>query len=126
MLELVAQHVAHKTDDVTFELDEYRDAEGHTMLLAHLLVHQWSAQSLKRIRRDWAAFRPTITLPLFALPKHSPDDPGYQKWERFVTLMGWRPTGQQVRCLDGIERPLFIHTRVPNGLVLPDNQSKSE
>jgi hypothetical protein len=40
----------------------------------------------------------------------APSDPAYDKWERFVTMFGWRPTGQQVLCLDGIERPLFIHT----------------
>lgn len=40
----------------------------------------------------------------------APSDPAYDKWLRFVTMFGWRPTGQQVLCLDGIERPLFIHT----------------
>jgi hypothetical protein len=35
------------------------------------------------------------------------DDP---KWRKFVTLVGFRPTGQQVLCHDGIERPLYIHT----------------
>ncbi|WP_316235069.1 MULTISPECIES: hypothetical protein [unclassified Bradyrhizobium] len=109
-MEYVGTHYAHKTDYVTFALDEYRGAEGQQMLLAHLHVHQWSPSSLKRIRHDWALFREAIPVPLFALPMLSTEDPAYPKWERFVTSMGWRPTNQQVLCLDGIERPLFTHT----------------
>lgn len=109
-MKLVAQHVAHKDADCTFELDEYRNDAGEQMLLAHLRVHQWSPAAARRIKRAWALFRTAVTAPLFALPQLSPDDPAYGKWERFVKLMGWRPTGQLVGCLDGIKRPLFIHT----------------
>jgi hypothetical protein len=98
------RHVAHDTDYCTLELDEYRDAAGAQMLLAHLDVHKWSASSLRRIKGDWTVFRQAVTTPLFAHPLH--DDP---KWEKFVTLMGWRPFST-VLCHDGIERPLFIHT----------------
>jgi hypothetical protein len=108
-MELVTRHLAHDDSYCTFELDEYRDAEGRQMLLAHLRVHQWSRAAFKHIQRTWAAFRPTVTSPIYALPMLSPDDASYEKWARFVKLFGWRPTGQQVRCLDGIERPLFIH-----------------
>jgi hypothetical protein len=104
MMELVATHMAHQTDYVTFALDEYRDAEGHQMLLAHLHVHKWTPQYLKRIRRDWAVFRNAVTMPLFATPKDYD-----AKWDRFVTLMGWKPYSS-VLCHDGIERPLYIHT----------------
>lgn len=102
-MKLVAQHVAHKSDDCTFELDEYRDAEGRQLLLAHLRVHRWSAAALKRIKHDWQVFRQCVTVPLFANPVQ--DDP---LWIKFVTLMGWRPFSQ-VLCHDGIERPLYIH-----------------
>ncbi len=104
MMEPVARYLAHKTDDVTFQLEEYRDEQGHQMLLAHLDVHQWSLSALRRIKRDWALFRTIVTAPLFASPMQ--DDP---KWVRFVTLMGWRPFSM-VLCHDGIERPLYIHT----------------
>jgi hypothetical protein len=104
-MEFVAQHVAHENADCEFLLDEYRDAQGHQMLLAHLNVLRWSKNSLKRIARDWAVFRQHITVPLFATPMV--DD---EKWRKFVARMGWRPTGQQVLCHDGIERPLYIHT----------------
>ena len=109
-MELVAQHVAHQTDDVTFELDEYRDASGNQMLLAHLRVHRWSLSALRRIQRDWAVFRQAVTVPLFSTPMLSPEDPEFSKWERFVTRMGWRPLHITVLCHDGIERPLYIHT----------------
>ena len=102
-MKLVAQHVAHESDDCTFELDEYRNDAGEQMLLAHLRVYKWSAGSLKRIKREWALFRQHVTSPLFASPMQ--DDP---KWVRFVTLMGWRPFST-VLCHDGIERPLYIH-----------------
>lgn len=102
-MERVAIYTAHETPDVTFQLEEYRDAEGQQMLLAHLTVHQWTVQSLKRIRRDWALFRQIIKTPLFASPME--DDP---RWVKFVTLMGWRPFST-VLCHDGVERPLFIH-----------------
>lgn len=109
-MKLVAQHVAHTDADCTFEVDEYKTAEGQQMLLAHLRVHQWSPSALKRIKSAWATYRKSVTANLFALPQLSPDDPAYGKWERFVKLMGWRPTGQLVGCLDGIKRPLFVHT----------------
>lgn len=98
------RHVAHDTDYCTFVLHEYRDEAGAQMLLAHLLVHKTSPEALRRIMRDWAAFRQAITAPLYACPM-SHDD----KWVRFVTLMGWRPFSS-VLCHDGSERPLFIHT----------------
>lgn len=104
-MKLVAHHVAHDNDDCTFELDEYRNEQGHQMLLAHLKVHRWSKNALKRIIRDWTVFRQHITAPLFATPMV--DD---ERWRKFVTRTGWRPTGQMVLCQDGIERPLYIHT----------------
>jgi hypothetical protein len=103
-LAFAARHLAHDTDYCTLELDEYRDAAGAQMLLAHLRVHKWSHSALRRIRHDWAAFRQCVQAPLFASPMG--DDP---KWHRFVTLMGWRPYST-VLCHDGIERPLYIHT----------------
>jgi hypothetical protein len=109
-MERVAIYTAHQTDDVTFELDEYRDAEGHQMLLAHLRVHQWTPSAMRRIRHDWSVFRKAITTNLYALPMLSPEDPEFSKWERFVTSMGWRPIHSKVLCHDGIERPLYIHT----------------
>ena len=104
-MKLVAQHVAHSDEDCELLLDEYRDAEGHQMLLTHLRVHNWSRGTLKRFVRDWDLFRKHITAPLYATPMV--DDP---KWRKFVSLVGFRPTGQQVLCHDGIERPLYIHT----------------
>jgi hypothetical protein len=104
-MDLLNRYVAHEDDDCTFLLDDYGDAEGRQMLLAHLEVHRWSRSALKRIARTWAIFRQHITVPLFATPKV--DD---EKWRKFVTRMGWRPTNQMVLCHDGIERPLYIHT----------------
>lgn len=103
-MKFVARHIAHKTDYCTFALDEYRDAAGAQMLLAHLHVHKWSPSFLRCIKRDWAAFRAVVTAPLYATPMVHED-----RWVKFVTLMGWRPYST-VLCQDGIERPLFIHT----------------
>lgn len=103
-MKLVAQHLAHKSDDCTFELDEYRNDAGEQMLLAHLRVHRWTKESMLNIKREWKLFRQCVTAPLFANPPQ--DNP---KWVKFVTLMGWRPFSK-VLCHDGIERPLYIHT----------------
>lgn len=108
MMQLVAQHTAHETDDFAFELDEYRDAQGHQMLLAHLKFTNWSPGALKRCIRDWRIFRQHITAPLFGSPMDH-EGPALDRWCRFVELMGWRPF-TTVLCHDGIERPLYIHT----------------
>lgn len=104
-MEFVERYVAHEDEDCELLLDEYRDASGQQMLLAHLKVHRWSLGALKRIARNWSVFRQHITAPIYATPMV--DD---EKWRRFVTRMGWQSTGQQVLCHDGIERPLYIHT----------------
>jgi hypothetical protein len=98
------RYIAHQTDYCTFGLDEYKTNEGQQMLLAHLHVHKWSPSYLKRIKRDWQTFRSVVRVPLYASPANHD-----VKWERFVTLMGWRPFST-VLCHDGIERPLYIHT----------------
>ena len=103
-MKLVAQHVVRKSDDCTFELDEYRDAEGHQMLLAHLTVHKWTRDACKRIKHEWDLFRMCCRAPLYASPVD--DDP---LWHKFVTIMGWKPFST-VKCNDGKERPLYIHT----------------
>src|SRR5881227_833315 len=95
------RYIAHETDYCTFALDEYRDAAGAQMLLAHLHVHKWTPAYLKRIKRDWALLRAAVSAPLYASPMT--DD---AKWHRFVSMMGWRPFST-VLCHDGIERPLY-------------------
>jgi hypothetical protein len=104
-MQRVARHLAHKTDYCTFELDEYRDEAGAQMLLAHLRFHKWTLSALKRCIRDWHLFRQCVHAPLYATPMVNDD-----RWRRFVTRMGWRPTSQTVLCHDGIERPLYTHT----------------
>jgi hypothetical protein len=99
------RYVVLDNDDCTFELDEHRNAAGEQMLLAHLRVHKWTKESLVRIRRDWSLFREAVPAPLFASPMN--DDP---MWHRFDKLMGWR-SHSTVLCQDGIERPLYIHTK---------------
>ena len=102
-MDLVNHWVVHDTEDCTFELDEYRTEAGEQMLLAHLRVHKWSKESMRRIKHAWQVFRSVVKVPIYANPMQ--DDP---KWVRFVTLMGWRPF-TKVLCQDGIERPLYIH-----------------
>lgn len=103
-MERVNAFVAHETPEYKFELEERRNEQGQTMLLAHLSFTRWSVGALKRCMRDWKLFRQHVTVPLFASPKV------YDKrWEKFVTLMGWKPF-TTVLCNDGVERPLYIHT----------------
>jgi hypothetical protein len=117
--EFIRRHDAHSTDDCTFELDEYQDASGHQMLLAHLRVHKWSLSSHRRIQHDWAVFRSVVTTPLFATPMPY-EGAELERWRRFVELMGWRPFSH-VTCEDGHVRPLYRHD-----IRRKDNQEQRE
>lgn len=100
--EFVCTHRALTTDDYWFDLEEYRRGQD-TLLLAHLRFDRFTASILKRVKQQWSTFRKCVTAPVFALGEV--DD---EKWERFVSLLGFRFC-KQVICLNGETRRLFLH-----------------
>lgn len=113
-MELLKRHLAHQTDYCVLEIDEYARHSGERMYLTHLRVLRWSPDAFRKIKHDWSVFRQVVTVPLFALPMLSPNDPSCEKWARFVEKLGWRPLDISVPCHDGEARPLYIHEAEPD------------
>jgi hypothetical protein len=101
--EYVFTHRALTTDDYWFDLDEYRRGQ-ETLLAAHIRFDRFTPSVLKNVLKQWRVFRQCVTAPLIAIGEV--DD---EKWERFVTLLGFRFL-KQVICINGKQRRLFIHT----------------
>lgn len=100
--EYARTHRALTTDAYWFDLDEYRRGQD-TFLLAHLRFDKWTPSVFKRVLKEWIAFRQCVTAPVFALGEVDDD-----KWARFVSRLGFR-FHQQVNCINGTSRRLFIH-----------------
>lgn len=74
-----------------FEIDEYGCGEQQ-MLLAHLRVSKFSPAIMKSILRDWRMFREKVSAPIFVAPHDETGQPvDLKKWERFVSLLGFKP-----------------------------------
>lgn len=84
-------------------IDEYRHGETQ-FLLAHIGFSEFSPSVFKRLLREWATFRSVVTAPLYA----ACDDGDFQKWQRFVSHLGFKPTGVVLPCENGELRELFL------------------
>lgn len=102
--EFVKRHDVRRTYSYRCEIDEYRSAGGEQFLLAHIRVTHWSPSVCKQLRDEFKTFRTICKAPLFACPEV--DD---AKWVKFVSLLGFK-FQQNVTCVNGASRPLFIHT----------------
>lgn len=101
--ERAARHVILDYPEYRFEIDEHRRGSDQ-LLQAHLRIFRFTPSVLKRIRREWKLFRTCVTAPLIAWGED--DD---EKWEHFVTSLGFKPLGQDVVCNNGACRRIFIH-----------------
>jgi hypothetical protein len=107
MFEFHSCHEVLWHPEYEFDIDEYRRGDEQ-FLLAHIYFRKFSPSILKRVLREWHIFRQCVTSPLYV---HSGSAGGDQdKWERFVSLLGFRPTGINIICNNGATRQLFIHT----------------
>jgi hypothetical protein len=100
----VATHIVLDYPEYRFEIDEHRRGEDQ-MLMAHLCVNEWSREVLKKLLREWLAFRKCVTAPLFACAEV--DD---KKWEHFVSLLGFK-FHSDIICNNGAPRRLFMHVK---------------
>lgn len=103
MFEFVACHPVIDCREYCFELEEFRKGSD-TFLLAHIYFTYFTPSIFKRVLREWAVFRQTVPGPVYAVCNDG--DP--HKWERFVSRLGFRPTGIEVDCNNGTRRQLFI------------------
>jgi hypothetical protein len=101
--EFVKRHNVRRTEDYWCELDEYENASGDKLLLAHIGVYRWTPSIAKQLIREFKLFRTACPSPIFAC--HDAD----AKWFKFVSMLGFRFL-QHIKCEDGVTRQLFIHT----------------
>jgi 5'(3')-deoxyribonucleotidase len=95
-------------DEYWFDLDEYQ-VDGQQRLFAHLGFTKFSPSIMKRVLSEWKLFRQIVTADIYAIR----DDGDVDKWEHFVSLLGFVPTGTTILCNNGNYRQLYIH-RVAN------------
>jgi hypothetical protein len=102
--EFVKRHDVLTYPEYWFELDEYRRGEDQ-MILAHIRFVKFTPSIFKRVLREWKTFREVVTCPLFAFGEQQDE-----KWERFVTLLGFKPLHTDV-VWEGKSRRLFLHAK---------------
>jgi hypothetical protein len=87
-------------------LDDFGDADGNQMCLMHIDFDpsKFSKAALAQMLDDWKLFRSVTDAPLYGI-EPEPDD---NKWERFVSLLGFQNTNQRVLFRDGLSRRLFV------------------
>lgn len=97
----VRTHRALTTDTYWLDLDEYRRGQD-ALLAAHVRFERFSPSIMKSVIVGWRAFRQCVSAPVVAIGEV--DD---EKWERFVTRLGFRYF-KEVICINGKKRRLFI------------------
>lgn len=103
--EYVAFHEVVEHDEYWFDIDEYR-LDGKQFLLTHIAFEKFSPKIYKQVLHEWECFRKCVKAPLYAMC----DDGDPDKWERFVSRLGFKPTGINIICNNGAKRQLFIST----------------
>jgi hypothetical protein len=101
----VSNHIICKRPEYIFELDEHRNGDAQ-MIFVHVTVHKWSKSTLKEMLSVFRTFRECVTCPLYAVGEVDDD-----KWASFVSLFGFRPLLDQVVCINGERRRLFVHLK---------------
>lgn len=105
-----AKHLVCDHEDFRAVIEEYRKEpqatpadDAQQMLFLHLTFHRFSKSALARLLKEWRVLRSCVTAPLFA---YAQDDDS--KWERFVTLLGFKPLHFNLPFEDGTHRRLFV------------------
>lgn len=101
----VARHEVLAYPEYDFDLEEHRRSDG-SFLLAHLNFRKFTPSILKRVLREWQTFRTVVRGPIYAIR----DDGSHDKWVRFITHLGFKPTDLSITCNNGAVRQLFIST----------------
>lgn len=102
-MKFIQRHMILDYPEYWFEIDEYQKEDGQQVLFAHLRCAQFNKSILQRILIEWRAFRTVVTAPLFAFAEQED-----AKWKGFVSLLGFKPTAQEIVCNNGAKRQLYI------------------
>jgi hypothetical protein len=115
-LELLDSYEFVSRDAYRAVLDDFGDADGNQMCLMHIAfdLSKFSKSALSQMLDDWKLFRSVTDAPLYGIEP----EPDNDKWERFVSLLGFQNTNQRVLYRDGLSRRLFVS--------LPDRISNNE
>jgi hypothetical protein len=109
--EFYAEHDLSKWPEYHSVLHELRDEHGNQMLTIHMDVDplRFSADVLKRMIAEFASLRSCTDAPIFAFEPKPDDD----KWERFVSHMGFE-FSSRAKCTDGLSRRCFVSKKKNN------------
>lgn len=110
-MKLVQKHEVVTYPEYQAVLDEFDD-NGTPRLLMHIEVEPslFNARVFARLINEWVALRECIDAPIFALEPEPDDD----KWERFVSRLGFSYASTRVDCTDGQSRRLFVSNKKKN------------
>lgn len=105
-LELLDSYEVISHPEYSAVLDDFGNADGDQMCLMHIDVDhtKFTPRVMKRLLHEWSVLRTVVTAPLYGI-EDTPDD---DKWERFVSLLGFQNTFTRVDCTDGCSRRLFV------------------
>jgi hypothetical protein len=108
-MNLVGGWRLYECPEYTFDLDEY-ELNGQQMITVHVRFRKWSPRAMKHLLNTFNTFRQVVDCPLYAFGEEISD-----KYTRFVTRFGFKPTSAVVTCGNGEKRPLFVSYKDPAG-----------
>lgn len=102
------EHVLSEHPEYRAVLHELRSDAGDQMVTIHIDCDplRFSPGVLKRIKKDWTAFRSCTDAIIFAIEP----EPDSMKWQRFVSPLGFE-FSSRVDCTDGQSRRVFVSTK---------------
>jgi hypothetical protein len=102
-MQFTQRHNILQYPEYWFQIDEYRSEDGQQVLFAHLRFDEFNKSILSRAWKEWKLFRQLTDVPVFAYS----EDPS-EKFHAFVTMFGFKPTGQEIVCNNGERRRLYV------------------
>lgn len=89
------------------------------MFIIHAVLHKWTPRVLRRLQREWPAFRSKFTDDIYATAKVEDTN-----WRKFVELFGFKPLIEVLTVSDG-PRLMYIH-RTNDGQLISTNTINHE
>lgn len=111
---LVTQWVIRDLPEYHASIDEFMGPKGEQFLQAHVRFHKHSPATMRKALADWKLFRSICTAPLFACAGPDEETGGEHKWEKFITLLGFK-FFKRLKCSNGLRRRFYVS--LPNGIL---------
>lgn len=103
----VRQHPIVQYPEYRCEMDEYADPD-RTVLVAHVRFNKFSRSLYRRFRHEWFTFRLSTNHLIFAWETDTPDA---KKYDHFMSPLGFRYTGRDILCQNGVHRRLYLSVK---------------